>query len=61
MRDFRSVMHIIGLLLCIESIAMTLPLLIDLFNSNSDWNIFFLSSLVTFFIGLMLYYSFKKE
>ena len=61
MRDFRSVMHIIGLLLCIESIAMTLPLLIDLFNNNSDWNIFFLSSLITFFIGLVLYYSFKKE
>ena len=61
MRDFRSVMHIIGLLLCIESVAMTLPLLIDLFNNNSDWNIFFLSSLITFFIGLMLYYSFKKE
>ena len=61
MRDFRSVMHIIGMLLCIESVAMTLPLLIDLFNNNSDWNIFFLSSLITFFIGLMLYYSFKKE
>ena len=61
MRDFRSVMHIIGMLLCIESVAMTLPLLIDLFNNNSDWNIFFLSSLITFFIGLMLYHSFKKE
>ena len=61
MRDFRSVMHIIGLLLCIESIAMTLPLLIDLSNNNDDWNIFLLSSLVTFFIGLMLFYSFRKE
>lgn len=61
MRDFRSIMHIIGLLLCIESIAMILPLLFDLSNGNSDWDVFLLSSLITFFIGLMLYYSFRKE
>ena len=61
MRDFRSVMHIIGLLLCIEAIAMIIPLLIDLVYGNSDWKIFFLSSLLTFFIGLVLYYSFRKE
>jgi trk system potassium uptake protein TrkH len=54
-------MHIIGLLLCIESIAMILPLLFDLSNGNSDWDVFLLSSLITFFIGLMLYYSFRKE
>ena len=61
MRDFRSVIHIIGLLLCIEAIAMTLPLLVDLSYNNSDWNIFFLSELITFFIGLVLYFSFKNE
>lgn len=61
MRDFRSVMHIIGLLLCIESIAMILPLFIDLFYNNSDWKTFLFSALITFFIGLMLYYSFRKE
>ena len=54
-------MHIIGILLCIESIAMILPLLVDLIYKNSDWNVFFLSALITFFIGLVLYYSFRKE
>ena len=61
MRDFRSVMHIIGILLCIEAIAMIIPLVTDLIFKNSDWYIFFLSSLITFFIGLVLYYSFRKE
>jgi trk system potassium uptake protein len=54
-------MHIIGLLLCIEAVAMVIPLFVDLFYQNSDWNIFLLSALITFFIGLVLYYSFKKE
>lgn len=61
MRDFRSVMHVIGLLLCIEAVAMMIPMLTDLIYKNSDWDIFLLSALVTFFIGLVLYYSFKKE
>lgn len=61
MRDFRSVIHIIGLLLCIEAIAMTIPMFVDLIYKNSDWNEFFLCSLITFFIGLVLYYSFRRE
>ncbi len=61
MRDFRPVIHIIGLLLCIEAIAMIFPLIIDLIYNNPDWDEFFLSALVTFFIGLVLYFSFKKE
>jgi trk system potassium uptake protein TrkH len=54
-------MHVIGLLLCIEAVAMMIPMLTDLIYKNSDWDIFLLSALVTFFIGLVLYYSFKKE
>tara|TARA_Y100001970_G_C14248387_1_gene869960 strand:+ start:132 stop:1583 length:1452 start_codon:yes stop_codon:yes gene_type:complete len=61
MRDFRSVIHIIGLLLCIEAIAMIIPMFVDLIYKNSDWNEFFLCSLLTFFIGLVLYYSFRRE
>ena len=61
MRDFRSVIHIIGLLLCIEAIAMMIPMMVDLIYGNSDWDKFFLSGLITFFIGLVLYYSFKKK
>ena len=61
MRDFRSVMHVIGLLLCIEAIAMLIPMIADLYFKNPDWDEFFLSALITFFIGIVLYYSFKKE
>ena len=61
MRDFRSVLHIIGLLLCIEATAMMIPMIIDLVYKNSDWVEFFLSGFITFFIGLVLYYSFRKE
>ncbi len=61
MRDFRSVIQIIGLLLCIEAGALTIPMLVDLVYKNSDWSEFFLSALITFFIGLVLYYSFRRE
>ena len=30
MRDYRSVLHILGLLLCIESVAMLIPMFIDI-------------------------------
>ena len=61
MRDFRSVMHIIGLLLCIEAVAMLIPLIVDLIYGNTDWKDFFLSSIITFIIGLVLYISFKRK
>ena len=61
MRDFRSVFNIIGLLLCIEAIAMLIPMIVDLLYKNSDWQIFFFSSFLTFCIGLVLYFSFKQE
>ena len=61
MRDFRSVIHIIGLLLGIEATAMMIPMIIDLLYKNSDWDEFFLSGFITFVIGLVLYYSFRKE
>jgi trk system potassium uptake protein TrkH len=61
MRDFRSILNILGLLLCIESCAMIIPLLFDFFNSNEDWKQFFYSSIVIFFLGLVLFISFKKE
>ena len=61
MRDFRSIINILGLLLCIESFAMIAPLLFDLLNNNDDWKQFFYSSIFTFFIGIVLFISFKKE
>ncbi len=61
MRDFRSIINIIGLLLCIEAIAMLIPMTYDLFYNNNDWVQFLYSSLVTFFIGIILYIAFKKK
>ena len=61
MRDFRSILTILGLLLCIEAIAMTIPMFYDLYYSNEDWVQFFYSSLIIFFIGIILNISFRKK
>ena len=61
MRDFRPILNILGLLLCIESIALLIPMFFDLINSNQDWKQFFYISCLTFLIGLVLYVGFKKE
>ncbi len=61
MRDFRSIINIIGLLLCIEAGAMLLPMFYDIFYHNKDWVQFLYSSLITFFIGIILYISFRKK
>ena len=37
MRDFRPVFYIIGILLCIESITMLIPMIVDLIFQNNDW------------------------
>ncbi len=61
MRDFRSIINIIGLLLCIEAMAMLVPMFYDLIYNNSDWVQFLYSSLTTLFIGIILYISFRKK
>ena len=61
MRDFRPILNILGLLLCIESIALLIPMIFDLMNNNQDWKQFFYISCITFLIGLVLYVGFKKE
>ena len=61
MRDFRPILNILGLLLCIESVALLIPMFFDLINQNQDWKQFFFISCLTFLIGLVLYVGFKKE
>ncbi len=61
MRDFRPILNILGLLLCIESFALLIPMFFDFINSNQDWKQFFFISCFTFLIGLVLYVGFKKE
>ena len=61
MRDFRPVFYIIGIILCIQSITMLIPMIIDLICQNNDWQIFMFSSILTFFIGLVLFFSFRNQ
>ena len=61
MRDFRPIFNILGLLLCIESVALLIPMFFDLINQNQDWKQFFFISCLTFLVGLVLYVGFKKE
>ena len=61
MSDFRPVFYIIGILLCIESMTMLIPMIIDLIYQNNDWKIFMFSSVLTFFIGLVLFFSFRGQ
>ena len=61
MRDFRPILNILGLLLCIESLALLIPMSFDLINNNKDWRQFFYISCLTFLIGFVLYQGFKKE
>ncbi len=61
MRDFRPILNILGLLLCIESAALLIPMFFDLINNNQDWKQFFFISSLTFLIGFVLYVGFKKE
>ena len=61
MRDFRPILNILGLLLCIESFALLIPMCFDYINNNQDWKQFFFISCLTFFIGLVLNVGFKKE
>ena len=61
MRDFRPVFYIIGILLCIESVTMLLPMFLDFINNSEDWLVFLFSSILTFFIGLVLLFSFRNQ
>ena len=36
MRDFRSILNIIGIQLCIEFIAMIIPMIYDIAYNNED-------------------------
>jgi trk system potassium uptake protein TrkH len=59
--DFRPILFVVGLLLCILSIAMTLPMLVDLALSNPDWKVFFFCVLTTGFFGGSLVISTSQQ
>ena len=61
MNDFKPVLYVVGVLLTLTSLAMILPMFIDLINNNQDWKVFLFSSIFTFFIGIVLIFSFKSK
>ena len=60
MRDFRSDLNIIGLLLCIQELAMMIPMITDLIYKNSDWQKFFFSSFLTILLDWFYIFHLKK-
>ena len=61
MNDLRPVLYVIGILLCLVGLAMLLPMFIDLINYSDDWKVFMLSGMTTFFVGLVLMFSYKNN
>lgn len=59
--DFRPVLFIVGLLLCILSVSMTLPMIVDITLSNPDWKVFFFCMLATGFFGGSLVISTSQQ
>ena len=54
MIQFRPIIFVIGLLLCILSIAMLIPAAVDAAAGHSDWTVFVNSSLTIFTIGAVM-------
>ncbi|MGI9353296.1 MAG: TrkH family potassium uptake protein [Rhizobiaceae bacterium] len=57
MNTLRPIFLIVGILLATLGSAMFLPALVDLVNSNKDWEVFAFTGTVTVLIGLGLYSS----
>lgn len=54
---FRRILLTLGITLCALAALMLLPALVDLVDSNEDWQVFLVSSILTFFLGGLLVFS----
>jgi len=54
---FRRIALTVGITLCALAALMLLPALVDLVDNNRDWQVFLVSSVLTFFIGGLLVFS----
>ena len=54
---FSPVIYLIGMLLCILSLFMMIPAFVDWLYGNNDWPAFVGASLLTLFVGAILYLS----
>ena len=53
---FAPIIYLIGMLLCILSLFMLIPALVDWFYGSKDWPAFIASSLTTLIVGIALGY-----
>ena len=53
--NFRPILLVNGILLCIVALTMLLPAMVDYRVDNPDWQVFFVSAVATGFIGCALY------
>ncbi|MDC3116111.1 TrkH family potassium uptake protein [Alphaproteobacteria bacterium] len=58
---FSPIIYLIGMLLCILSLFMLIPAFVDWFYGNNDWPAFVGASLLTLFVGAILYLSNKDS
>ncbi len=61
MLDFRPVLFVLGVLLTTLAVTMVVPAIADLADGNPDWQVFAISSAVTFFIGVSLVLGFRAR
>ena len=61
MINLRIVLFFIGILISYLGIAMILPLLVEIKNSEMNATNFLISALLTLFFGISLILAFKKE
>lgn len=62
MIQFRPILLALGLMVCLMAVAMLVPMAVDFADSHSSWQVFGVSSLSTFFIGvLMVLFAYSKR
>ena len=54
MIDFRPIIFILGVLLCIMAVAMMIPAVVDAAVGSADWQVFTTAAAVTLFIGVSM-------
>lgn len=59
--DVRPVLYIVGILLSTLSLGMVFPMMIDLYDNNADWKVFFACIIATSFFGGTLVLSNSKD
>ena len=57
MMDFRPIISIVGILLCVLATAMIIPAVVDAAVGNLDWQVFAASATFTLFIGVTMFLS----